>query len=494
MRPEHRSDSLASAEAEIDEQVTAVALAELRQALAAAGAPQEVLRLLDGPGSPGEIVQRLIGAGLAAPPPDSAAALVAQWEPLLERGTDPLDVELSGAEFLALLRRGAAGPDDLPDMLTTLVAQAEQHGGPAALAMLRALAVMAPERVRDQAGAAGDRLAAAGLPDRPWVAQLGAPKLGTCFGYSDGIAQEAVAITFRYGRKRHAVAVLIDYGLGGGVKDVWVGDRPGQVRAAYQDSADRIGVEFEDYDPAAAHAILELALSKPPCPVEPDQVEDVGTYLDLLRGRVALLAGGATTRVPAARPPTPEQTATVHRIKVTLRGSKPPIWRRLEVPSSATLDALHHYVQAAFGWEHSHLWVFETPQGSYGLPDPELGHRSAASKRLRQAAPGAGDRISYTYDFGDDWRHEIVVEDVSPAQPGVAYPRCLAGRRAGPPEDCGGLPGYHGLLDVLADPAHPEHGWMLEWLGLDSPAELDPAEFDRDAVNQALPARVLIRA
>jgi hypothetical protein len=243
-----------------------VALAEPRQAPAAAGAPEDVLRLLDGPGSPGEIVQRLIGAGLAPSPPDSAAALVSQWEPLLVRGTDPLDAELSGAEFLALLRRGAADPDDLPDMLTTLVAQAEQHGGPAALAMLRALAVMAPERVRDQAGAAADRLAAAGLPDRPWVAQLGAPKLSTCFGYSDGIAQEAVAITFRYGRKRHAVAVLIAYGLGGGVKDVWVTDRPGQVRAAYQDSADRIGVEIEDYEPAAARAILELALSKPPLP------------------------------------------------------------------------------------------------------------------------------------------------------------------------------------------------------------------------------------
>lgn len=485
----HRNGSRPRAELAADDWTPMVA--ELRQELAAAGAPEGVLRLLDEPGSPEEVMHRLLESGLAPPPRESLAEIVAHWQPLLDPGTDPLDVELCGAEFVALLRQGAAEPEDLPDLLATMVGQVEEYGGPAALAMLRTLAVVAPEAVRGAARAAADRLAATGIPDCSWVDQLGTPKVGSCFGYADGIGQEAVALTFRYRRRRHAIAILIDYSLGGGIKDVWLTARPDEVRAAYQHGAARIGAEVQEHDPAAARAILELALSKSPCPVQPDQVADVGTYVDLLRRRVALL-DGATEPAPAPRQTRPDKTATVHRVKVTLRGSKPPIWRRLEVPSSATLAALHEYVQAAFGWEGGHLWVFETPAGEYGLPDPELGHRSAASTRLRQVAPAAQDRIGYTYDFGDDWRHEILVEAVSPAEPGVRYPRCVAGRRAGPPEDCGGVPGYAELLDVLADPAHPEHSSMLEWLGLDSPADLDPAEFDRDAVNQVLPARVLV--
>ena len=188
----------------------------------------------------------------------------------------------------------------------------------------------------------------------------------------------------------------------------------------------------------------------------------------------------------ARRSPVVASASSVHTIKVALRGARPPIWRRLEVPSSSTLEQLHHIIQNAFGWYNCHLWVFETPLGEYGMTDPELGHRSAASKRLRDVAPRTSCQLRYTYDFGDDWQHDILVEDVKNAEPGTAYPRCITGRRACPPEDCGGIWGYEELVAILSDPEHGEHEERLEWLGLESADEFDPADFDAAEVNTAL--------
>jgi hypothetical protein len=156
------------------------------------------------------------------------------------------------------------------------------------------------------------------------------------------------------------------------------------------------------------------------------------------------------------------------------------------VPSGITLQNLHRIIQVVFGWEDYHLWVFETRSGDYGMADRELGHRSAASKKLQDVAGRAGERIRYTYDFGDNWAHDIVVEEVSVPEPEATYPRVVAGRRAGPPEDCGGMWGYLDLVEILADPDHEEHESRVEWLGLDSADEFDPAAFDLDAVNKAL--------
>jgi hypothetical protein len=178
--------------------------------------------------------------------------------------------------------------------------------------------------------------------------------------------------------------------------------------------------------------------------------------------------------------------SVVHKIKVTLRGSRPPIWRRLEVPSGVTLQRLHDVIQAAFGWEDCHMWVFDTAVGRYGVADRDLGHRSAATRKLAGVAPVAGSRLGYTYDFGDDWEHDILVEAVADGEPEVAYPRCVAGRQAGPPEDCGGIWGYQYLLDILTDPTHEDHTERLEWLGLDSADQFNPDAFDLADVNTAL--------
>lgn len=180
--------------------------------------------------------------------------------------------------------------------------------------------------------------------------------------------------------------------------------------------------------------------------------------------------------------------AAVHILKIGLRGARPPIWRRIEVPSSIPLDQLSALIQAAFDWDGYHLWVFETERSEFGVPDPELGHRDAAKVTLRSVAPRPGAKLRYVYDFGDDWQHDITVEAVAPATPDGHYPRCTGGRRAAPREDCGGVWGYADLLETLADPEHPGHAERLEWLGLDSAADFDPAAFDVAEVDQALAA------
>ena len=178
----------------------------------------------------------------------------------------------------------------------------------------------------------------------------------------------------------------------------------------------------------------------------------------------------------------------VHRIKVTIAGSKPPIWRRLEVPSAISLVGLHEVLQTAFEWDGDHLWLFEAGTDTFGVGDLGTPSKDARRVTLGQAAPRKGFTMSYVYDFGDDWRHKIQVEDIGAAEPGATYPRCLTGRRAAPPEDCGGVWGYAELIEILADPAHPEYEDRLDWLGLgpDSADEFDPAEFSVDEVNEML--------
>lgn len=185
-------------------------------------------------------------------------------------------------------------------------------------------------------------------------------------------------------------------------------------------------------------------------------------------------------------------TRSVHRIKVTLLGTDPPVWRRLAVPSSTTLGQLHHVLQSAMGWEDCHLHEFAIGASRYGPRGQALDSawerppKNEATARLYSVAP-PGTRFVYQYDFGDSWEHEVVVERVEkvPAgDPGADRPVCLSGQRACPPEDCGGVWGYEHLLEVLADPVHDEYADMLEWVGDGhDPEQFDPADvncwFDR---------------
>lgn len=174
-----------------------------------------------------------------------------------------------------------------------------------------------------------------------------------------------------------------------------------------------------------------------------------------------------------------------YRIKVQLRGvAKPPVWRRLEVPAELRLSELHLVIQAAMGWENCHMHVFDDGKYQYGLPDPELGHRDESAVRLSQVLTGVGAKLSYTYDFGDDWEHTVTLEKILPADPGMTGVVCTAGKGACPPEDCGGVWGYMQLRETLADPDSDEHDEMLEWLGLGTGDDFDPHEFSVEEVNR----------
>ena len=176
-----------------------------------------------------------------------------------------------------------------------------------------------------------------------------------------------------------------------------------------------------------------------------------------------------------------------YRLKVTLRGSRPPIWRRLEVPADVTLFELHRILQAVMGWTDSHLHQFWKGSTCYGTSDPEFGLRRENERkvRLNEVLRKPRDRMVYEYDFGDGWEHDVVLEAIGAEAPADGAVRVLAGKRACPPEDVGGIYGYAHFLDVIRNPAHPEHGELLDWCG----GGFDAEAFDLDAVNERFAPR-----
>ena len=182
------------------------------------------------------------------------------------------------------------------------------------------------------------------------------------------------------------------------------------------------------------------------------------------------------------------QTATaIYQLKVTLKGSKPPIWRRIQTRGDITLAHLHYVIQDAMGWENDHLHQFEVGGVAYAEHSPDFPELSFATKdewrtRLSRVAPAVGRKFTYEYDFGDGWDHSILVEKILEPEPGVHYPRCLVGRRACPPEDCGGIWGYYQMLETLGNPEAQDYEVVREWMA----PNFDPDAFSVDAVNARL--------
>jgi Plasmid pRiA4b ORF-3-like protein len=177
-------------------------------------------------------------------------------------------------------------------------------------------------------------------------------------------------------------------------------------------------------------------------------------------------------------------TPVVYQIKVTLKGSKPPIWRRIQVTSATTLAQLHHILQRVMGWEDYHLYQFAVGGIAYGDPRmlEEMEGEDARRVTLVTLVRGAKDKFLYAYDFGDSWEYELRIEKVLPLEAGKHYPVCLTGKRACPPEDCGGIWGDASFLEAIQDPQHPEHEEMVDWVG----GAFDPEAFDLDEVNREL--------
>lgn len=173
---------------------------------------------------------------------------------------------------------------------------------------------------------------------------------------------------------------------------------------------------------------------------------------------------------------------TVYQLKITLKNIRPPIWRRIQVLSSTTLEQLHLIVQEVMGWDNYHMHSFSVAGIDYGQPQPEFNVRSEKTVKLSQVVKGEKSKFFYTYDFGDSWEHEILVEKELLSTPDTNYPVCITGKRACPPEDCGGSWGYAELLEIIRDPSHPEYEERMEWVG----ESFNPDTFDINDVNQRL--------
>ena len=176
----------------------------------------------------------------------------------------------------------------------------------------------------------------------------------------------------------------------------------------------------------------------------------------------------------------------IYQLKVTLEDIKPPIWRRIQVRGDVTLFKLYKILQAAMEWEDYHLHQFIVGEDYYAIPSPEdpwpMETKNEKRAKLFQVAPAEKARFIYEYDFGDSWRHKILVEKILPPERDLEHPICLAGKRSRPPEDCGGIGGYYEFLEAISDPKHPEHEDMLDWAG----GEFDPERFDKEEINRLL--------
>lgn len=159
-------------------------------------------------------------------------------------------------------------------------------------------------------------------------------------------------------------------------------------------------------------------------------------------------------------------TEIIAHLRITLSDTEPVIWRTVDVPVEANLKMVHDIIQAAMGWQDYHLWEFEADDRRYGLPDqawPDDTLTAAKNVKLNTLIDRGVRQLDYTYDMGDNWHHIVAIEAIGPGRPDMKYPRYIDGARRGPPEDCGGTPGFEHFLDAIADPKHPDHAELNDW-------------------------------
>ncbi len=187
----------------------------------------------------------------------------------------------------------------------------------------------------------------------------------------------------------------------------------------------------------------------------------------------------------------------IFQFKIALAEMEPEIWRRIQAPSNYSFWDFHVAVQDAMGWADYHLHQFSVLKpGSdeiveIGIPDDQFGVDddndllTGWEVCIGDYFNSPGDQALYEYDFGDDWRHHILLEDILKKEKGVKYPKCIAGERKCPPEDCGGCDGYFDFLEAVMNSNHEDHEEMMEWCG----GEYDPYDFNPETVKFDDPAK-----
>lgn len=158
-------------------------------------------------------------------------------------------------------------------------------------------------------------------------------------------------------------------------------------------------------------------------------------------------------------------TIKSYLLKITLDGIAPAIWRRFVLPADISLDRLHDVIQIVMGWQDSHLHEFIL-DGKRFTEDPESPEDGENEERFRlcDLVKRIGKTFKYHYDFGDSWMHQVVVEETNHTLPSHDAPiACLEGKRACPPEDVGGVPGYDEFCKAISDRENPSHDEYMDW-------------------------------
>lgn len=183
-----------------------------------------------------------------------------------------------------------------------------------------------------------------------------------------------------------------------------------------------------------------------------------------------------------------ESLQSIYRLEISLVELEPEIWRSADVPSSFTLEELHSVIQILMDWDDAHLWNFIVENLEYSHPNfvknfhGSVMHKDARNIKLSDALKQPKDSIEYTYDFGDNWEHNIVLEKIMKPNSEWFYPVCIDGEYSAPPDDCGGPIGYCDMMKILDNPEDEDYESVKEWLG----EEFNPYHFDLKAINTKL--------
>lgn len=425
-----------------------------------------------------------------------SAAFLLDLDAVLAEQAIPGDDVLEGLLFNDFMLPGdAIDSDQLDELLLDNGYQSsvdeaipllEARGTTEAVAMLLALGTMAVPDHAKQARAAADRLMTSGIVPATSAELAEPPVLKGCLLLQSS-PLSVLAGTFERTNDSHAAIVIIDESLGGAAMDIHLirAEMLPMALADIKNSIDKDRPAFTEKEltPTAFWLWVQDALDmRSTLRHDPDftealaDIDDAGPPFSV---RAALLEARSGQYV--------QPLTHRYQIKVTLAGSTPSIWRRLDVPADLSLAQLHGVIQIAFDWDDSHLHMFKTEVGTFGVPDPGDDGRIISDQRtLLTDVADVGSTFDYVYDFGDDWQHAVTVEERLPPDESDRAPRCIEGEQAAPPEDSGGIPGYFGMLDSLADPQHPDHHDRLDWLGLDEPGEFDPTAFELERINQDL--------
>ena len=315
------------------------------------------------------------------------------------------------------------------------------------------LSVEERDRLRDEFLSSPEGCEFASDGDEAWVASLA---IDFCVGYTDGDplrwSPVVVELFMSDWVPRKVLATPELLASLPGALDAWVRFAARQrcvPKWAANETRGSIGKWAQEMvdaasDPTAGGPSKQFLLAAKAAGVDLEDEQALGTFIKGWNARSEL----DLDDVEAAPAIAPDDLL---QMKITLRGiSKPPVWRRVQVRADTTFAMLHQIIQAAFGWTDTHLHSFEYEGEQIGVPDPEWDNDCAdeTETTLGEVLLGPNDRVRYTYDFGDNWEHDIVLEKVLELDAGDRRPVLLTGKSACPPEDCGGRWGFAELKEA----------------------------------------------